>query len=120
MDQQATILWIVHRCHRQLHHRKNGLKCCAEFAKMECRICNFLAHLCPFLSFIRVSWWSIKGLCKTFADCCSSIFTGQMPFLIPKQQYQSIICNDVHKKIFNRYNKYPPYIELEDLLDTRN
>jgi len=44
VDQQAMILWIVHQCHRQLYHRKNGLKCCAEFAKMAHRICNFLAQ----------------------------------------------------------------------------
>ena len=55
MDQQATILWIVHRCHRQLYHRKNGLKYCAEFAQNSQkwrtefanharRICNFLAQ----------------------------------------------------------------------------
>jgi len=24
VDQQATILWIVHRCHRQLYHKETG------------------------------------------------------------------------------------------------
>jgi len=33
------ILWIVHRCHRQLYHRKNGLKCYAEFAQNSQKSC---------------------------------------------------------------------------------
>ena len=74
MDQQATILWIVHRCHRQLYHRKNGLKCCAEFAQNSQkwhaefanharRICNFLVQISDVPSHIAGAVCCPVGLC---------------------------------------------------------
>jgi len=54
VDQQATILWIVHWCHRQLYHRKNGLKCCTEFAqnsqKWRAEFANHARRNCNFLA----------------------------------------------------------------------
>jgi len=37
VDQQATILWIVHRCHRHFYHRK-------KLVEMLRRICSLLAQ----------------------------------------------------------------------------
>ena len=53
------ILWIVHRCHRQFYHRRNGLKCCAEFAqnsqKRHAEFANHVRRICIFWHRILMS-----------------------------------------------------------------